>query len=527
MRSPLKATSRVARIGSVIPLEAVLVGLALFVLLIVFVAADPAAHVTGSAAPFTDEGLNLVNPRNFAQLGQWSFDDWTRHYVELPFALLEAATFWLLGTGIVQARLPMILCVSLTATAITWGLRDVVGRAWAIFAGLAFGFSGLVLYYGRLVFFEDPVVLAMTIGTLVLVKEKRINLRWGLVSGLCYGIAIGTKPNAAFGVIGVLLALGLVWGWRDTSMRRWVVGSSLSIAILGLLWAVIIWLPNRAAVAIDLSTWPALDPQLTPGAFIESVRQYVVTGGDRLFKQLLGPALFLAAAGSVLALALRHRLTASQARLAVAAFAWAAGSYGILLVVTYRPNRYVVPIVPALAILAAIGFSALASWLASTIAARSAAEPSSLGAAAVDDRALDAAGTLDMRPVGVPRFVGPVIAAILIVAAVAPGLNLYRGWMSHAAYDLPAIQNQFADIVPAGTRVAGPDSTLFLMRSKAIATVTKFTNLGNLYSEGVRYYLVDQASAAPTGVPASSWAARRSLACATWAGSTTCLFQVP
>jgi hypothetical protein len=127
----------------------------------------------------------------------------------------------------------------------------------------------------------------------------------------------------------------------------------------------------------------------------------------------------------------------------------------------------------------------------------------------------------------VPQLVGPILATAFALAAIAPGLNLYRGWMSHATYDLPAIQSQFADIVPAGTRVAGPDSTLFLMRSKSPATITKFTNLGDLYSEGVRHYLVGQSSPAPTGVPAGSWAARRSLGCATWAGSVTCLYQVP
>ena len=43
-----------------------------------------------------------------------------------------------------------------------------------------------------------------------------------------------------------------------------------------------IWLPNRDAVAIDIATWPAFDPQLTPAAFIESVRQYVSTRGDNI-----------------------------------------------------------------------------------------------------------------------------------------------------------------------------------------------------------------------------------------------------
>jgi hypothetical protein len=130
-----------------IPPEAALVGIGLFLLLVAFIAADPAANATRSVSPFTDEGGNVVNARNFVVLGTWSTDEWNRHLVSLPFSLLEAATFQLIGVGIVQARLAMILCVSLTAAALVWFMRGAVGRVSATFAGLAFGFSGLILFY--------------------------------------------------------------------------------------------------------------------------------------------------------------------------------------------------------------------------------------------------------------------------------------------------------------------------------------------------------------------------------------------
>ena len=71
-----------------IPIEAILVGLGLFALLTLFVAADPPRNATFSLSPFTDEGFNLVNSRNLVQLGRWGTDEWTRYLVELPFSLL-------------------------------------------------------------------------------------------------------------------------------------------------------------------------------------------------------------------------------------------------------------------------------------------------------------------------------------------------------------------------------------------------------------------------------------------------------
>lgn len=486
-----------------VPVEAVLVGLGLFVLLAVFVNADPPSQMTYSIAPFTDEAFNAVNSRNLIQVGQWGTDEWTRHLVELPFSVLEAVTFKFIGVGIVQARLPMILCVSLTATALVWGLRRPVGRVWAVFAGLAFAGSGLVLLYGRLVFFENLVVLCLTLGTLVLVRESRLGWRGGILAGICYALAIGTKPNAAFPVLGILVALGLAWGWRDRSLRRWLAGVAVAIGLSGLLWLIAIWLPNRAAIAIDLSTWPPFHYSLSPGAFLESVRLYLFES-DKVIGMLLGPLVFLALAGVAAIVALRRRLTGMESRLAVAAFGWAAFGFGILMVVDYRPNRYVVPLVPALAILAAIGLHVLGQWLTERLRD---GEPG--------------------RPGLLRRNALPILATAAVLVAVAPGLGQYARWARNVSYDLVGIQARFESLVPAGERVAGRESALFLMTSRNVTIIVGLANKGDLYATGVRWYLVPVTDPAPNGVPDGAWSARQTVACADWAGATECLFHVP
>ena len=511
-----------------IPPEAALVGAALFAILAAFAAADPVTKVTDSVAPFTDEAFNVVNARNFVVLGTFSTDQWNLHLVNLPFSLLEAAAFWLTGVGIVQARLAMILCVSLTAAAMVWGLRGVVGRTCATFAGLAFGFSGLILFYGRLAFLEDLVVLGMVLGTLALARDGRLSLKSGAISGLCFAVAIGTKPSALFSVAGILVAMAVVWGWRDAAMRRWIAATGAVIGLAGLVWLVVIWLPNQAAVAIDAKIWPAYQWNLTPVELFNSVKAYLTGKSDHIFGILLLPLIGLGGAGLVAIVALRERLTEVQARMAVAAFAWAAFGFGILMIVSYRPNRYVVPLVPALAILAAIGLNLFLGWLRDRLAPRDATVSGPAGPAEAAEAVVSATdGARRTR-----RLAPGAVAVLAIVVAVGPGLAWYGNWARHATYDLVGIQNQFAGAVPAGETVAGGDSALFLMRSHAKTVVVGLANKGDIYAEGARWYLlsVDPAHpddvADPIGVPAAVWDARERTTCAMWRGGEVCLFHL-
>ncbi len=511
-----------SRLWRRLPAEAVLVGLGLFALLTAFVSADPATKVTASLAPFTDEGFNVVNARNLVQLGTWTTDEWNLHLVNLPFSLLQAVWFQVAGVGIVQARLISIACVSLTAMALVWGLRGAVGRAWATFAGLAFGASGLILFYGRLAFLEDLVVLGLTLGTLTLARQSRLDLRGGALAGLCYAVAIGAKPSAIFSVAGILLAMGLVWGWRDRAVRRWIVGSGAVVTIAGVVWALLIWLPNQSAVAIDTKIWPAYQWHLTPSALYYSVKAYLTTDSDNIFSVMLLPLIGLSAAGLVAIAALRRRLGQAEARLAAAAIAWAVFGFGILIAVSYRPSRYVVPLVPALAIIAAIGLHLFAGWLGERLAERGAAEAESEAVAPAAAPTSDAGrATHAWRPAA-----NLVVAAAVVVAA-APGLLWYGGWARNATYGLPAIQSQFAAAVPAGQSVAGRDAALFLMLSKAKTVVTGLANNGDLYATGTRWYLQATDAAAPTGVAEAIWSARERVMCADWNSVTECLYHLP
>ena len=335
--------------------------LALFGLLAAFVLADPAAGVTVSNAPATDEAWDIVNARNFVLLGRFSTDDWNLHLVNVPYSLLLAAVFSVAGVGMAQARLVSIVAVALTMAALGWGLRRPLGSGAALLASAAYGTSTLVLFYGRLAFLEPMVALGLTVGGLLALRahDPRAG-RWGVLAGIALALAIGTKPSAAFAVTGMLAGVALV-GARSPSVRRWLGGVVLVIVVTGLAWAAIIGLPNRAAVATDLRIWPA-EPIVAPVLVV--LRRIVAfpTHADG-FLLLTAPILLFGALGWVAAVRGRRSLPRPSIALLAAATGWLVAGFGILALAPYRPNRYDVPLLPALAILGAIGWSVLAPRL--------------------------------------------------------------------------------------------------------------------------------------------------------------------
>jgi len=517
--TPSRRPSRASLAWRDLPWEAIAVGLGLFAVLAVFVAADPAGGVTASNSPWTDEGFFTVNARNLIQFGHWSTDEWNLYLVNLPLSVLQAIWFAISGVGIVQARLINIACVSLTAFAIVMALRGVTGRATAIFGGLAFAASGLILYYGRLVYLEDLVVLAVTVGTLVLVRDERLTLRWGGFSGLCYGIAIATKASAAVPVAGIVAAMIVAVAWRDAGARRWIAGVIAASAAFGLAWLAVVWLPNRDAVAMDLKIWAQVRLSLAPIDALRTMLRYFATDNDHVFGVLLGPLLLLGAAGLGAVFLARRRLSRAQARTAFIAIGWLVFGCGVLLIASYRPNRYVVPLVPPLAILSAMGLDLALQWLRERPVRGS------------DETELSAVRAGGRGPRRFDGWAGPLLLLAATAVAVAPGISWYASWAHGATYTMENAETRLASAVPDGQMVAGTESAVFLMKSHAITLLTQpvggVANNGDLYAAGVRYYMLPAGGPAPRGVSGSIWAARHQIFCAEYGGVTQCLFHLP
>ena len=167
------------------------------------------------------------------------------------------------------------------------------------------------------------------------------------------------------------------------------------------------------------------------------------------------------------------------------------------MIVPYRPNRYEVPLLPAMAILTAVGWGVIAEVVARASVQRRRA-----------------------------------VATLVTAGLVLPGVVLFAGWMLRTRSSLPGIQAEVASIIPPGAAVEGIYAPLFALRAPAITLVSRpwaGINNGDLYSvRDVRWYI--GATGTRPGWAAShpnAWAARQERLCAPWGSTSVCTWQVP
>lgn len=495
------AVRRVARpLVAALPL---LPGMVLLVALVATVANDPTPGFTYSASPFTDEAYNVLNSRNLIVLGRWATDDWNRVLVSLPFLLAHATTYAVIGVGIVQARLVSIFCAVLTATAIGVALSRELGRTAGVLAATALAGSTLFLYYGRLALLEPMVALWLTLALLLVLARPERATAAGIVAGLAWALAIGTKPNAAFAVAGAVAGIGLAsWPLRPP-IRRWLFAAVATVALAGVAWVLLAWLPNRVEISRVLQSWPA---ESFPGSLREAyhrVHDFLLSSDGVLpdtWPLIVGSAL------SVAICVIRWRsLTRRRRVLFGGALGWLVVGAAVLLFVTYRPNRYFVPLLPAAAILVGLGWAEGSTWFLSR----------------PGDNARRAA-----------RPVGGLIALALLTGLVGPGIASFASWSRSATDLLPAIQARAVAEVPPGAVIEGWVAPLLFMRAHAKTILTNAAwdlNTGDLYRDaGVRWVLTAPGTA-PLWAPLhpTVWAARVEITCWTWGGAPQCLYRLP
>jgi hypothetical protein len=284
-------------------------------------------------------------------------------------------------------------------------------------------------------------------------------------------------------------------GIRDRASLRWLGGMAGGLAVSVILWVVAVWLPNRDAVAAVVRTWP---PETLPGGIggvVERISQYIRANDGTL--SLSAALLIGAGIGALVSFASWRRLIPEARLMLAVGVGWAVAGFGTLAIVPYSPNRYVVPTLPALALVIAVGAHAAIRWLSP-----------------------EARRSILLAAVG-------VLAAVLLAA---PGLGRYAGWMGSTATTLPQIQERVRTIIPAGAVVEGPYAPLFAMRADATTIITNFgANPGDLYAtRGVRWYVGGRTSS-PAWAPLhpGPWSQRHVVTCVTWAATPVCIYQLP
>ncbi|CAN5117902.1 hypothetical protein BH24CHL7_BH24CHL7_11740 [soil metagenome] len=468
------------------------------VLLAPFADVDPVDGFTFSNSPFTDEAWWLANARNFAHFGYWSTDDWNLHLVSPVYSVLQAAALAIGDVDMLSARLMVVGTVSVTCLVLAFGLRGPFGARPAILAATAYGSSVLVLYYGRLAYVEPVVALALVTGSLFVARvDDRRPWLWGLLGGGFLALAIGAKPTAIPLVAGLLGGLLLVEGRQSSWARRWTLGAGAVIIAMAVAWALLVLLPQREAVSVVGRILAEVTLPADAGELLYRVLAYPVSNDLALIYSI--PLLLGGGAGVVLAWRQRESLPAPTRRLLVVAASWVLVGIVVLMVIPYRPNRYFLPLLPALAVLTA---AALSLW-----PARAAGLPSR--------RSMSRVGLL-----------------VAGTALTLPGLLLHAGWMWNGTRQLLPLQQQVAEALPPGAVVEGAYGPLWAFRAPVTAIVSRpdsMVNGGDLYAtRGVRW-IVTQPQAVPAWAAQhpAKWSARRTVLCHRWGREELCLFNVP
>jgi 4-amino-4-deoxy-L-arabinose transferase-like glycosyltransferase len=475
-------------------------------LLAPFAGVDPPERLTVSNAPWTDEGFNLANARERVLAGRFATGDVDRSLTNGAYSALAAATFAVTGPSLAAGRALSMAAAAGAVLLLALGLARPLGRPAALLAAAALGGANLMLEHGRLALVEATVVILLT-GAFVLATRAawRPSVAAGAGVGLLVAAAVSVKANA---LLPGMVLLGVVLVGAVVRRDRRAVGMGLAglaaLVLAGAAWLVAVALPNWERLRTALRIWPTVEYLGTPAAIAGRVGSYLADSDQALGRSL---PLLLAAALGLAALARRwSRLEPAARDTLVMAALWGVGLWLAVAVGDYlpghytAPNRYVVPALPGLAVLAGFGLADLA---------------------ALAGRALGR---------GRAGWVAGVTGVVLGVAVAAPGVAQYLDGARGSGRLREQGQRALAATLPEDAVVLGAYAPTLLFDTR-LTTLTPWPSadanvrdpVGRL---GVTHLLVGDGPTDPTGEVAGLTArpTRPRLARIPWGGGQLVLY---
>lgn len=506
-----------ARRGTAAHLAAsLLLAAAVLGLLLPFAGADPPAGLTGSNAPFTDEGFNLANARNRVLFGRFGIDDVDRSLTNGAYSAVGAAVFLVTRPRLAAGRVVSMVCLAAAVLLLALGLAEPLGRPAALLAAAALGGADLALEHGRLALVEPMVVMLLTAAFVLAVRSRqRPSLRAGAATGLLVAAAVSVKATALLPGL-VLLGVPLASALRARASAPRAPGGAapgvpgrVAAAVAaaaaaggaGLVWLLAVALPNAERLGTALRIWPSVRYPGSPGAVAARLGEYLADSDQALGRS--APLLAGAGIGLAVAVARWRALDPARREALVMAAGWGIGLWAAIAVGDYAPNRYVVPALPGLAVLAGFGLAVLAGFGPATLVG------------------------------GVRRrgLVGGVVAVLLGLAVAGPGVARFLAGSDPGADQRARDQRVLAALLPAGATVYGAyaptllfDTPLRLVTPWPPAGANVRDPVGRL---GVTHVLAGWPGDPTREVPALPAGARLApLTPVPWAGQAVWLYEV-
>jgi hypothetical protein len=487
-------------------------------LLVPFAGVDPPERLTVSNAPWTDEGFNLASARERALAGHFATGDVDRSLTNGAYSALAAATFAVTGPSLAAGRALSMAAVAGAVLLLALGLARPLGRPAALLAAAALGGANLILEHGRLALVEATVVVLLT-GAFVLATRAswRPSVAAGAGVGLLVAAAVSIKANALLPgmvLLGVVLVAAAVR--RDRRALAMGLAGLATLVLTGAAWLVAVALPNWERFRTALRIWPTVEYLGTPAAVAGRVGRYLADSDQALGRSL---PLLLAAALGLAALARRWpRLDPAARDALVMAALWAAGLWLAVAVGDYlpghytAPNRYVVPALPGLAVLAGFGLADLA---------------------ALAGRAVRGVGERGPRNGRRGRWVAGGVGVVLGLAVAVPGAVQYLDGARGSGRLREQGQRALATSLPSDAVVFGAYAPTLLFDTR-LTTLTPWpTADANVRDPvgrfGVTHVLAGAGPADPTAEVAGLTArpGRPQLARVPWGGGQLVLYGPP
>jgi hypothetical protein len=165
--------------------------------------------------------------------------------------------------------------------------------------------------------------------------------------------AKATAVVPAVAMLGVVLGAGLLGRDRRAVLAGLAALGGAVAAAAG--WFLLVALPNLERLRVALRIWPRVSYPHTPAGVLERLGDYLAFSDHALNRST---PLLLGALVGLGALGVRWRALDPAARAAlVMAGLWGFGLWLALAVGSYSPNRYIVPALPGMAVLAGFGLA--------------------------------------------------------------------------------------------------------------------------------------------------------------------------
>jgi len=336
-------------------------------LLVPFAGTDPPAGLTASNATWTDEGFNLANARERVLVGRFATGDIDRSLTNGAFSALAAGLFAVTGPSLAAGRVLSMVALAGAVLLLALGLARPLGRLPALLAGAALGGADLMLEHSRLALVEATVVVLLAGAFALAVRAAwRPTPLAGVGLGLLLAAAVSVKATALLPAV-VMLAVILVAAARRRDRPALAMGlaAAASAALAAAAWLLAVALPNWERLRTAVRVWPRVDYLDDPLAVAGRLGRYLAHSDQAIGRSL--PLLLAAAVGLAVLVGRWRRLRPAARDALVMAAAWGIGLWLVVAVGDYlpghylAPNRYVVPALPGLAVLAGFGLAAVAA----------------------------------------------------------------------------------------------------------------------------------------------------------------------